>query len=428
MRSGSRSLLLVGLLLAVTLPVASGCSKSVSAPRPLPEGSQNGELLLMGWPEQPSTWFVINDPGTPDTPSDDHVVFVANDFWADSAGVRAATLDASISNQVEVFRYDNAGNAQPMFDFLVQPDVRFIGRGLDLYQVEDFAPTATPRYVERGALDGIVTASSPVSNTAAAAPFKDDMIWSVPSKLAPGDSVLKIRYVDDPATVFDVVQLGPGSAPLGNGSNASFDRRIRGIPNPVLPGLLSLNTFATFLLPAGAGNPGLTIPLTSPRWPLFFYIRVTGIDAQGRIVNRVNTYQINVTIDAGNNLNFYEPTGGAVEIIDPYPDLTHPVPQPVQISRNDAFQALHDFGGGVPHQVAFLSTTAAGIPAPAPVSAAVAQAAAQIQANPLFSVSALRQSIATVRRAMEQAATGAATAGPAQTRTAAPARPERTPH
>ena len=423
MRSAFQALARMALLCALVIPEISGCSKKVTAPangRPLPEGQQDGQLLMLGWHEQASVSFVVTDPGTPDNPSDDALASVGLDRWADLAGVRTATLDASVANQMQAFRIGTDGTRQPMFDFMIQPRLRFIGRGADLFEFEDFSPGAAPSYVGRGALDGVVTTQSPVSNLAGATATCDDNMNFIPQpKLAPGDSVLRIQYVDDPRAVFDVIEIGSAGSVLGTGSSFSDERRIRGIPSPFLPGLRPLSAL-TLLLPAGAGYPGLAFRISSITWPLFFYIRVTAFDSKGRMVNRVNDYLLTRATASGLGLAVYEPMGGAVEVLDPYPDFKHPVPTPIVVDRDAAFAILNSFGGiGRPNQMSALSGSAASGTHIEPETPEMAQAMTQILAHPMFSAQALRQNIATVRRAMEQPSPGSSTVG--ATRTRAPA-------
>src|ERR1041385_2119483 len=355
--------------------VLAGCSKKSTAPPSQPEGSQDGSVLLMAWHEQPSISFVIDDPGTPSNTLDDELSSVSVDFWADSSGVRTASLDASPANQMQAYSVGNDGRVHPLFDFLLQPEVRFIGRGVDLYSFEDFHPQPAPRYYMRGAVDGVVTTQSPVSNAATAGGFSDDMAWQVPSKLAPNDSTLKIAYADDPRAVFDVVQVGNSGAVLGSGSTFSAERRLRGIPSPALPGLRSLAT-STFILPAGFGN--IRIPLTSRFWPLFFYFRVTAFDANGQMVNRVNDYLVTTSSDAGHNFFVFEPLGGAVQVIDPYPDFNHPIPVPIMLTRDAALGILQGFeGSDRPASVSYLNGSA-GSPS---AGALDPQIDAQVRAN-----------------------------------------------
>src|ERR1043166_1552217 len=84
------------LCVLVSLALA-GCSKKATAPntRPVPEGQQNGQLIMMGWHEQRSVSFSVLDPGTPTNPQDDVLGTVTEDYWADPAGGGAATFALS---------------------------------------------------------------------------------------------------------------------------------------------------------------------------------------------------------------------------------------------------------------------------------------------------------------------------------------------
>jgi len=405
---GFRKLLAAGLACAAVVLALAGCSKKVVAPnsRPEPEGQKNGDLLMVGWHEQASVWFVVADPVTPENPGDDVIAVLGNDYWVDPAGVRATTLDVSRANAIEAFHTGADGNAEPLFDFLIPASVRLIGTGLDVYDFEDLAPAAAPQYFGRGAINGVVTDDSPVSNSASAFPTCDDNLNFLPQpKLAPGDSVFKLSFVDDPRAAFYVVEIGGSGAVLGNGQSFSLERRIRAIPGPVLPGLRAV-TVGTFLMPGGTGLTGIHFTISTRFWPLFFYIRVTAFDNAGRMVNRVNDYLHTHNVGTGVNLETYEPFGGAVEILDPYPDFNNPVPTPSVLKRDAAFALLASLGGGAPARATKLSASAAGSD-PAPVSPDQARAMRPVLENPLSTPNAVRLNIAAIRRAMEQAVAGA---------------------
>src|SRR5262249_48564548 len=158
------------------------------------------------------------------------------DYWSDPRGARATAFDVSTANALQTFSVGADGNVVPLFDFLLQPEVRIIGQNTDLFTFEDFSPPAAPRYFERGAVDGQITPASPVSTSAGAGAFAEDMAWLVGPKLAPNDSPLRIQYADPPGAVFDILQVSEGTGVVGNGQTFSFERRLRGIPSPFLPG------------------------------------------------------------------------------------------------------------------------------------------------------------------------------------------------
>jgi len=387
-------------LAALSLLGAFGCSKKVMDPnsRPVPEGQQNGQLLMMGWHEQGSFWFAIIDPGTPNDPTDDVLGKGGIDYWADPAGVRTSTFDISQSNELEPFRVGSDGNSTPMFDFLLQPSVRLIGTDLESYDFEDFSPLPEPRYYSRGALNNVVTPASPVSNAAGAFPSSDEnMLFVPPPKLPARDSVLDVRFTDDSRAVFYVVEIGDASGVLGTGDVFSFERRLFGIPSPLLPGLRALNGL-TLLMPGGSGQTGFQVRLTSKRWPLFFHVRVTAFDGSGRMVNRLNNFLHVHTAGGGQNVETYEPLGGAVEVLDPYPDAVNPVPPPLTLSRDDALAILQAHGGGNLRTVSHLAASG-GSGAPA-ASEAFTDAVKQLVASPMFAKQASDERFRAIRQQM----------------------------
>ncbi len=334
------------LVLAAAALAAAGCSKKVTAPLSTPEGQADGSILLMGWHEQPSVAFVVVDPATPDNPQDDALGGVVLDVWADTAGVRAMSYDLSESNQLEVLREASNGGLEPLFDFWLNPIARLIPQNMDIFEFEDFQPAANPRYVQRGVVGGVVTTESPVSNFASALPsFDDDMIFVPPTSLGISDSILKIQFVDDPRAAFYAVQVSAGGDLIAKGSAASFARRLRGIPSPVVSGISSFANSGIFTMPGGSGLTGIRVPISSRLWPLVFYIRVTAFDAQGRMVNRVNNYLHTRATADGDNFEFYEPLGGAIQILNPYPPPGIPAFSPLILSRDQAFTILSGFLG-----------------------------------------------------------------------------------
>src|SRR5262249_10662582 len=150
----------------------------------------------------------------------------------------------------------------------------------------------------------------------------------------------------------------------------------------------------------GFGN--LRIPLTSRIWPLFFYFRVTAFDASGQMVNRVNDYLITTSSDSGHNFFIFEPLGGAVQVIDPYPDFNHPIPVPLMLTRHAALGILDSFGRpGRPANVSYLGGSVG-----APSAGALdSQIESQVRANGAVSPAALAGRIAQVRQMMAASGT-----------------------
>jgi hypothetical protein len=390
----------VAALCALALLGAAGCSKKATAPnsRPVPEGQQNGQLLMMGWHEQRSVSFSIDDPGTPTNPQDDVLGSETEDFWADPAGVRTATFDRSQSNQLEPFRIGSDGNVTPMFDFFLEPSVRIIGTNFEAFDFEDFAPSPDPGYYARGVLNGQITLASPLSNRAGAFPTCDDNMDFIPPNKKPArDSTLDIRFVDDPRAAFYVVELSDASLVLGTGDVFTFNRRVFGIPSPLLPGDIPRNGFTT-LIPGGFGQTGIQVTLAHLRWPLFFHLRITAFDGTGRMVNRVNDYLHTRQTISGINVETYEPLGGAVEVLDPYPDPTNPISPPQTLTRDEAFNILQTYGGGIAHGVvANLSHSVTSAPGTASPASAFSDAMRALSAGPAFSQASVDRQFQSIR-------------------------------
>jgi len=411
MRSPVPALVRTGFACALALAALAGCSKKTTAPssRPLPEGTQNGTVLMMGWPEQASIWFTVADPGTPETPSDDFVYQLASDYWQDPAGVRSATLDMTQSNQLQAFRVGSDGNVVELFDFLLPPSLRFIGRDMDQYEFEDLSPPATPTYTGRGAINGVVTPTSPVSNVIkVTGPITDNLDFTPAPKGAANDSVLNIQFTEDPRAAFYVLEINSANDILGNGSSYSNERRLRALPAPLQPGTRPLQSFI-LLMPAGSGLTGFNATISSGFWPLAFYVRVTAFDSDGQMVNRVNDYFVSPGRDGNLNLRTFEPIGGAVEMLDPYPNPTDPVEVPPTIPRDEAFAILASVSGPqAPQVVHHLSSRP---PAPGPVAPGMREAFERLAREERLSTERLRSDMAAVRAQLENPAAAPARSG-----------------
>src|SRR5262249_23745680 len=108
--------------------------------------------------------------------------------------------------------------------------------------------------------------------------------------------------------------------------------------------------------------------------------------------------------DAGATLTSYEPLGGVVEVLDPYPDFTRPVPIPRMIKHDAALATLSDLGGqNQPAIVSYLSSQAPNTLPPPPIGAEVW---AQTRANPFSSPTSPVGRIASAQRALPQPGAG----------------------
>jgi hypothetical protein len=402
--------------LAMALALVAGCSKKVTAPnsRTLPEGRQDGQLLMMGWAEQASVSFTVADPGTPEEPADDFLAELAHDYLVGPGVVRSATLDLSPANQLEVFSVGADGNVHELFDFLLPPSLRYIGRDTDLYEFSDPSVSGTPTYVGRGALDGVVTNVSPVSNRIRVSGTIDESLdFLIVPKLFAGDSVFKIQYTEDPRAAFYVVEVNSAGGVLGNGSSFSLERRTRALPSPLQPGTRSLTSFFA-VVPPGVGAAGIQQVISSPVWPLSFYIRVSAYDSDGRMVNRVNDYMRTRNRDGDDNLATYEPMGGAIEMLDPYPNPVAPTPVPDVLTSAQVAAILAGFPTPAPTVTNLSETGLAPRPADG-TSFERVRALSLVGRSPRFMPEGLRRGVAAARAAMERAGTGAAPTRPAAT-------------
>ena len=393
MRSLVPALVRTALVGGWVLLALASCSKKATAPnsRPVPEGLADGTMLMVGWPEQAVPWFTVADPSTPESPGDDFVSAQGVDYWESDHGVRSTTIDVSSSNQLQVFRVGSDGNSQELFDFFLTPSLRIIGRDTDLYEFVDPSPDANARYVSRGATSGIVTPSSPVTNEIRVTqPILEDLDFLPAPKGAANDSVLNVQWTEDARAAFYIVELNDANDITGVGSSVTLERRLRGIPSPLLPGSRSLHSVFT-LLPAGRALAGFNITITSRVWPRAFYVRITAYDYNGQMINRLNDYFKAESRDGNFNLDAYEPTGGTIQLLDPYPNPVSPVPVPPIFPRSEVMAIYASTPNTAPVQPANLRfQLTPGSPPPSEVFTRLAQ-------DPLFTVQALKSSIAHAR-------------------------------
>src|SRR5262249_38781316 len=104
------------------------------------------------------------------------------------------------------------------------------------------------------------------------------------------------------------------------------------------------------------------------------------------------------TAGGGQNVETYEPLGGAVEVLDPYPDAVNPVPPPLTLSRDDALAILQAHGGGNLRTVSHLGASG-GSGAPA-ASEAFTDAVKQLVASPMFAKQASDERFRAIRQQM----------------------------
>lgn len=423
MRSPGSALVRTLCGLALALIATAGCSKKVTEPnsRPLPEGEQDGSMLMVGWLEQGSVSFTVADPGTPNEPLDDvlHEVFV--DYWRGPGNLRTATLDASAASQLEAFRIAPDGNVEDMFDFFLPASLKFIGQGLDVYEFEESEPPSPARYVGRGVDERVPTTASAVSNRIEVSGTIDEsLLWLPLPKQFANDSVFKIQYTEDPRAEFYIIAVNGGSDLLGTGLNGATNRRGRAIPHPLEPFAIPLSGIF-FVVPPGVGQAGIFITLSSGAWPLTFYIRVSAYDANGRMVNRVNHFLRTQGRDGELNLTFFEPMGGAVQMLDPYPPAIDPVPPPDMLSNAQAMAILAGYlGGGPAPTVTNFASSGSLLQSSGPPTIARQRALARIANAPMIRPEAVRRAIANVRAGLDRRERGEPAAS--AVRTARPGR------
>lgn len=320
---------LLFLAASLSLVLAASCSKKLAAPdasfQQL-EGSADGKIFLVGW-QHPrrfmATWL---DPGSPFDQNDD--VFADSlPIAPDSVGrIETLALDASVANGLQVYRAESSGALVPLLDYPLAPFLRWLASQVDVFQFEDaHANASAPSYVARGSLNGTIGSKSSVSNfTLPYGAIEESMTLTSGNDFR--DSIATLSWSTDPRAVLYLVDV-LNADEIGASRAKAI---ISNFPIPVFP---SASTQQLFVI-----TPGNTLPLdfTGAEFPVRLVLRVFALDANYRIVNRLNPGSRTLTRsaplredDPGKfafteapipNFNAYSviPAGGARIIFNPF--------------------------------------------------------------------------------------------------------------
>ncbi|MCC6649707.1 MAG: hypothetical protein IT348_01005 [Candidatus Eisenbacteria bacterium] len=306
----------------------AGCAKKVTAPDSgfsTLEGVQTDDVLLVGWqqPERLAAHYL--DPGTPDDNSDDYVGTVEQ-LAPDSVGhVMAAVFDHSIATGLQVFRkYENGGLAS-MFDYSLRPLIKDLVLQRDVFTFEDPSPIASgASYVVRGTMNGSAGNSAPISNlTAPLGAIDEDILLTSADRFA--DSIGVVSWTPDPRAVLYIVNILDFGEVTASRNKAIYTN----FPAPIYPDPTSSQVI---LLQTGTSIP---FNFVGDHFPIRMIVRVAAVDANFRIVNRLNPgaatlltrppvpndpFKLRFTEEGPAGFNAYTvlPVGGAKIVFDPF--------------------------------------------------------------------------------------------------------------
>ncbi len=318
----------------------TGCSSKVDPVGPGDSSGASSDVVLFGFQDQAVTSFTLSDPGTPSDPFDDRLLSTATTtFGGDTTSAILQILDSSPANSMRPYRREGAGAFTRFLDFDVQANDRNLRTGVDTYLLRDpSGVTGVSQYLATGLVNGLETTTSPTSNKVVPwGPVTQSLVLSI-SRLQ-RDSVMSISFTPDPRAVIYVLE-----GYLFNNVQTSRDLgALSSFPLPVaMPHQISQ---VRFVLPGQETQiriPLYRVPFQKNQFPLTLVMRMSAIDAGGRVVARSAPDFVLRPLgrdDANNNIYELDPLGGWIITCDPYP-RGYGRPQ-------DAAEAM---GPGVPYE------------------------------------------------------------------------------
>lgn len=146
-----------------------GCSKRIT--------SVDSSFRVEGTPSA-SQLFVFQDSPTVTTlfrdtlesgPSDGDYVIDHPTFYTEGPGtIRGMIFDYTPAGDYQVFRQESNGGFLSLKDFPIHDAKQWVDSGSELYRFVDRSPRPGGSYVGRGIVNGVVNASSPLTNLASA--------------------------------------------------------------------------------------------------------------------------------------------------------------------------------------------------------------------------------------------------------------------
>ena len=303
-----------GLLLAL-----GACSHKPTAPDAgftTPEGRANAALMV-GWQDEPQFVSVLGDTGTPADHTDDILLRTEALVFDTLGAARMMILDNTQANGFQPFRSEANGGLRPLFDFAVQPSLKYTSSHLDLFDFDDRSPLGPPStYIARGVFNGQAGTNSPLTNTVA--PF-GAIASSLPLGVNPvqRDSVLSLLWGADPQAAFytvDVMRADLFEVGLDQALESSF-------PSPILDDPTIRQTLV--IVPASGAGQTFRFAFYPATFPVDVLVRVFAYDAQARLINRLpgDLEYFQTAVDAAGIKNEFLAVnlGGRVIRLDPYP-------------------------------------------------------------------------------------------------------------
>jgi hypothetical protein len=293
---GAAALTACGLL-------AISCSKKptrVDASYTTPEGTRSDAVRLVLWPSLPNSAAHFKDlPPVGGGPEDSLIDILT--FRRDPEGsLRGMVFDGTPATAYQVLRRETNGGLQALNDFAFTPTRRWLDSDWEVYEFLDTRPIATPSYIGRGVLAGVIGSASPLTNEAQLAPHT---VVNIPLSF-PTDTTVSWDPVPGAALYFaHIYQLrqAPPNEQILSGAPAPI---YRGLSRDFFLGLTA--TPQVF----GRDQPFTGIVLTRRNMPPASYLaRVSAVDSQGQLIAYSFGDSAEIVGDVGEYLKF--PLGAA---------------------------------------------------------------------------------------------------------------------
>jgi hypothetical protein len=274
-------LLRIAPLAAVVLVALAmaGCSKKITAADPSytsPEGTTETSAQQIVYPDLPvavQLWKLrrTNCDECVDTLMSTSPVYVTG-----PGGINGMILDGTAASSYEILRRELNGGYAPLYDYVLNPSLRFPQSGWKLFAWQDRRPSGfdPPTYLGRGVVSGVVTTTTPLTNVAVDHEVVVENIFLV------SDSLRSIGYTPVTSATGYIAQVyemknGYEDAALFNAAPApiaSQDHRDFLVDwLPATDGIID-NSQVKHLLKFGF-IPGA-----------FYALRMAAVDGQGRLV------------------------------------------------------------------------------------------------------------------------------------------------
>jgi hypothetical protein len=306
--------LLVTTAMAVIAAIAGGCSK----PTPTAPGQgtpTDDRLMMFGFQDQeiPSVVFVTIPKDATKPPFVTGIGLVS---FGDTSSSVLEFIDGTESNSFRPYSRQSGEEFRPATDFDISNVDKQISLGADVGGIVH--PTGVKNrseYMVTGLLNGVITQRSPYTNTVV--PWgTTDYGLTLNIDAIQVDSVLTVRFEPDPRAVIYVLEISLFSVVDRS------DYLLQG--SLLLPIAYPHNISVWGTVPPGFES-GIRIPLYtvpfSKIFPRSIVVRVSAIDASGRVVSRSPSDYVPFSqgSDANNIYVAAVASGGFIMTANPYP-------------------------------------------------------------------------------------------------------------